>query len=156
LISETALGWLRLALFLCFAAPATAVDLRSARIPDAASLGGLACLALLDALLEPSSLAGDCLAAAFAFGLLYALRRATGGLGFGDLKYGAFVAFYAGLPGCFAALAAAALVALLFLAAVSAFRRQRAALAVPFAPFLTAGALAASAFALSGALGGGA
>jgi prepilin signal peptidase PulO-like enzyme (type II secretory pathway) len=155
LIPEPALSCLRCALFLCCAAPITVVDIKSARIPDLFSLGGLACLVLFDALLEPPSLLGDSLAAAFAFGLFYAVRVCTRGLGFGDLKYAALVAFYSGIPYCFAAMAAAALAALVFFAVAFAFRGKRRSIAVPFAPFLTVGALVAAAMELVAGGGGG-
>jgi leader peptidase (prepilin peptidase)/N-methyltransferase len=162
LVPETTLAALRTALFLLCAAPITLVDLRSARIPDAFSLGGLAFLALFDALFEPASLPCDCLSAALASALFLGVRSFVGGLGLGDVKYAALVAFYTGLPWCFAAMAAAALSALLclgVLAAASAAglrasaRGGRRSMMLPFAPFLTLGALAAAALEL--ALGGG-
>ena len=152
--TEPALPYLRSLLFLAFAAPITLVDLRSRRIPDALSLGGLACLAAFDCFLEPGSLFRDGLAATLAFALFYLIRACTMGLGFGDLKYAALVVFYSGLPRCFAALAASALAALAaFAFAAFGSRRRRLAATLPFAPFLTLGALAAAVLEL--ASGGG-
>jgi leader peptidase (prepilin peptidase) / N-methyltransferase len=145
LVPEPILPLLRAAVFIASAAPITAVDLKSSRIPDALSLGGLACLSLFDAFLEPDRLLQDCLAAALAFALFYGIRAFTMGLGFGDIKYAALVAFYTGIPYCFAAMAASALAALLAFAAVAAAGGRQRIVALPFAPFLTLGALAAAA-----------
>jgi prepilin signal peptidase PulO-like enzyme (type II secretory pathway) len=153
LVPETTLAVLRAVLFLLCAAPITLVDLRSARIPDVYSLGGLVFLALFDALFEPGALPWDCLSAVLVSGLFLGVRSFVGGLGLGDVKYAALVAFYAGLPWCFAAMAAAAMAALLFLATAVAFRGGRRSMMLPFAPFLTLGALVAAALDL--ALGGG-
>lgn len=136
---------LRAALFLCCAIPITAVDLKSARIPDAYSLGGIVCLSLYDALLSSSLLLGDSLAAALAFALFLGIRIFTKGLGFGDLKYAALIAFYTGFPYCFAAMASAAIAAMLFFVAAIAFGGKRRTMMIPFAPFLTIGALVAAA-----------
>jgi leader peptidase (prepilin peptidase) / N-methyltransferase len=149
LLHEPALSCLRAALFLCSAAPITAIDLKSARIPDVFSLGGLAVLFLFDALFEASSLPWDCLSAALAFALFSAIRALTGALGFGDLKYAALVAFYTGFPDCFAAMAAAALAAMLFFAWAIVLRGKERRMMIPFAPFLTIGALAAAALRLA-------
>jgi leader peptidase (prepilin peptidase) / N-methyltransferase len=145
MIAEPLDSCLRAGLFLCCAIPITAVDLRSARIPDAFSLGGLACLSLYDALLSPSLLLGDCLAAALAFALFFGIRHFTRGLGFGDLKYAASIAFYTGFPYCFAAMASSAIAAMLFFVAAVAFFGKRRTMMIPFAPFLTIGALVAAA-----------
>jgi prepilin signal peptidase PulO-like enzyme (type II secretory pathway) len=150
---ESSDSYLCAALFLCCAIPITAIDLKSARIPDAYSLGGLACLSLHDALLSPSSLLGDCLAAALAFALFLGIRAFTKGLGFGDLKYAALIAFYTGFPYCFAAMATAATAAMLFFVAAVAFFGKRRTMMIPFAPFLTIGALVAAAIKI--AYGGG-
>jgi len=147
MVREPALSCLRAVLFFGIAAPITVVDLRSLRIPGGLCIGGLAGLAFFDACLEPGGLAGDGFAAALAFALLAGVRSLTAGLGRGDLKYGALVAFYAGLPYCFVAVASAAAAALMAFLALSARDRAQGPgtmpAALPFAPFLTFGALVA-------------
>jgi len=142
---------MRSALFLCMAVPATIVDLKRMRIPDLFSLGGLACLALFDALLMPSRLPEDCLAAALSFCIFSVIRFVTKGMGFGDLKFAAMSAGFTGLPRWFLAMAVAAAAAMLFyLAAEPVFKKGRA-LMIPFAPFISAGALVALAAGLAAA-----
>jgi prepilin signal peptidase PulO-like enzyme (type II secretory pathway) len=149
-------SFLRAGLFLCCAVPITCVDLKSRRIPDGYSLGGLVCLALYGAVFAPSSLPADLAAAFLAFALLFCVRAVRGGLGFGDLKYAALTAFYVGLPFSFVALGGAAMAAALFFAFASLADRHRLASArIPFAPFLTIGALAAAAAAKTFVAGGG-
>jgi prepilin signal peptidase PulO-like enzyme (type II secretory pathway) len=133
---------LRSTLFLCSAVPATVIDIKLMRIPDFSSLGGLACLATLDLIRSPSALPLNALAAIVAFCSFYVIRLVTGGMGFGDLKFAAFIAFFTGLPYLFAAMAVAALSAMLFFfGAIYVFKRERNT-KIPFAPFLTGAAVA--------------
>jgi prepilin signal peptidase PulO-like enzyme (type II secretory pathway) len=149
---ETADALLRSTLFFLMAAPATFIDLKSMRIPDLFSLGGLACLLLLDALRQPSRLALDLLAAGLAFCLFSFIRSLTKGIGFGDLKFAALSACYAGLPRWFLAMALASAAAMLcYFAALFVFKKGRNFM-IPFAPFITVGALVAGVGELNAAL----
>lgn len=142
---ETMYALIRAMLFVCIAVPATLIDLKYMRIPDFFSLGGLACLLLFDLLRMPSSALRDGLAAVIAFCLLSAIRYATKGLGFGDVKYAATGAFFTGLPYWFLAMAVAAIAAMLFFSVAIVVLKKERALMIPFAPFLSVGALAAGA-----------
>jgi prepilin signal peptidase PulO-like enzyme (type II secretory pathway) len=132
---------LRSTLFLCSAVPATVIDIKLMTIPDFLSLGGLICLATLDMIRSPSALPLNALAAIVAFCLFYIIRLVTGGMGFGDLKFAAFIAFFIGLPYLFAAMTVAAFSAILFFIwATYVFKRERNT-KIPFAPFLTGAAV---------------
>jgi prepilin signal peptidase PulO-like enzyme (type II secretory pathway) len=131
-----------LLIFLAFALPASAIDIRSYRIPD---LLVFPCLAMLFIFLLHSQidLLPNRLAAALLSGLFFFIIRGfTGGLGLGDVKFAALVGLCCGLPWACAAFLAAALTGI---AAFLVARRggQKRGAPLPFAPFMTAGAIAA-------------
>jgi prepilin signal peptidase PulO-like enzyme (type II secretory pathway) len=135
----------RSVLFLSVAVPITVIDLRSYRIPDALSLGGLGLLATVDLAASCPALLWNAAAAAFAFLLFWAVRALTGGLGFGDVKYAALLGWFAGprlLPAAFFSAAAAGLVYALI---ALRLHRRKAGDRVAFGPFLSIGGLAAAA-----------
>jgi len=140
----------RISLFCLAAAPITLVDLRERCIPDALSLGGLFALAAWDAAVQPRVIPMEAAAAALGFALFWALRLATRGLGFGDVKYAALIGFFVGLRYWFVAIFVAALGALLYwVFAVYRLRRPPRE-RIAFAPFLTLGAMAACALRIAG------
>lgn len=139
---------LRTAVFLAAGVPVAWIDLRTRRIPDALSLGGLAALFAFDLLSASPELLLSAASALFAFLLFALVRRVTKGLGFGDVKYAALLGFFTGprlLPAAFLVAAAAGL-AYAF-AAVRFFGMPRGARAA-FGPFLSAGGLVAAAYML--------
>lgn len=141
---------LRLLLFSAAALPIVAIDLRSRRIPDVLSLGGIAALLVFDAFTAPHSLLPGLLAAVLAASLFFALRAATRGLGLGDVKLASLVGLFVGPRGLIPALLVAALGGLAFAAYAIAIRKWGAREKVPFAPFLVAGAYAAYTVRLTG------
>ncbi len=141
---DSALPLLRAALFLLAAVPITVIDLRTRRIPDALSLGGLAALAAFDLAARSPAFLESAAAGAFAFLLFWAVRAATKGLGFGDVKYAAMLGFFSGprlLPLAFFTAAAGALAWALF---AVLFRGRPKTERIPFGPFLSLGGLAAA------------
>ena len=174
---DPALLWARLGLFSAFALPITVIDARTRRIPDALSLGAAAALTAFDAILFPREL-GACLGAGCLLPAVFqATRLATGALGGGDVKYSSSIGLFLGLPWCFAAIFLSALAAIAFgLCAgrrapggASSARKSGRTEArrdasrrdvsrrnllrshgreIPFAPFLSAGALCAYAIGL--------
>jgi Flp pilus assembly protein protease CpaA len=134
---------LQLLVFLCGAIPAAINDMKRLRIPRAIPVCVILCLVVLDALFSPWDLAADTIAAALAFLAFFAVKYLVGGLGAGDLKYAAMISFFAGLPYCFIAILAAALSVLLYFGLVAAFVGIKRSTRIPFAPFLTGGALLA-------------
>lgn len=141
----------RLLLFSAAVIPAVVIDLKTRRIPDLLSFGGLLLLGLCDLFTgSPAGFAGSALAAAAAFLLFWLIRRFTGGMGLGDAKLAALVGFLVGPWGLpFALLIAGAgglvyaLVALKFLGRAEGER-------IPFAPFLAAGGYGAAFLRLAG------
>jgi len=132
----------RVAVFAAFALPITVFDWREMRIPDALSLGGTA-IAIILAMLRPGFSPLELALEVFAsFGVFWIISVATGGkLGLGDVKYSVFIAVALGLSGWLATIAVAAVTGLAV--ALVIVLRDRAALdtRIPFAPFLTFGAV---------------
>jgi prepilin signal peptidase PulO-like enzyme (type II secretory pathway) len=131
-----------LLIFLAFALPASAIDLRSFRIPD---LLVFPCFALvfLFLLIAQIDALPNRLAAALLSGLFFFLiRRCAGGLGLGDVKFAMLIGLCCGLPWACAAFLAAALMGIAALLVARRGKPERGR-PLPFAPFLTAGTVAA-------------
>jgi prepilin signal peptidase PulO-like enzyme (type II secretory pathway) len=131
-----------LLIFLVFALPASAIDIRSYRIPD---LLVFPCFAAVLVFLAGSQIQvlPNRLAAALLSGLFFfIIRRFTGALGLGDVKFAMLIGLCCGLPWACAAFLSASLAGI---ALILAARRggQRRDKPLPFAPFLTAGVIAA-------------
>jgi prepilin signal peptidase PulO-like enzyme (type II secretory pathway) len=131
-----------LLIFLAFALPASAIDLRSYRIPD---LLVLPCFAIVFIFLLNSqiSLLPNRAAAVLLSGLFFfMIRRFTGALGLGDVKFAMLMGLCCGLPWVCAAFLAASLTGIAAILIVRRGRQNRG-YPLPFAPFLTAGVIAA-------------
>jgi prepilin signal peptidase PulO-like enzyme (type II secretory pathway) len=131
-----------LLIFLAFALPASAIDLRSYRIPDLLVLP-CAVIIFLFLLNSQISLIPNRVAAAFLSGLFFFIvRRLTRALGLGDVKFAMLMGLCCGLPWVCAAFLAASLtgIAAILIARRGATHRDAP---LPFAPFLTAGVIAA-------------
>jgi prepilin signal peptidase PulO-like enzyme (type II secretory pathway) len=149
--------WWRVAVFAAFALPITVIDLRWMRIPDALSLGGIAVAAAITILSPGFSAIELALEALIGFGVFWAIAVATGGkLGLGDAKYSALIALSLGLYGWLSTIAVASVtglaagLVLVLCDRVPLFLVPRllapSSLApndtrIPFAPFLTFGAV---------------
>jgi leader peptidase (prepilin peptidase)/N-methyltransferase len=123
---------------------AAVIDARTGYIPDRIS-GAAACVAFAVAAGTGTFVAAAAGAATVAGSLLalFALTRGRG-LGFGDVKLGVTIgAGYGAGAGMFA-LAAAFVSGALFAACLLASGRRRLKDALPFAPFLAAGTIAAA------------
>lgn len=142
-MSSQALDALRLLAFSAFALPITVIDIRTRRIPDILSLGGLCALTVFDAARGDPQLPARLAAAASAAALFLGLRAATKGVGLGDVKLAALVGLFLGPAGTPAALFVSACTGLGYAAfallAKGASMKDR----VPYAPFLVFGAYAA-------------
>jgi leader peptidase (prepilin peptidase)/N-methyltransferase len=133
-----------LPLFLLAVIPVTAADLRDRRIPNAAVVLGLA-LAFWWAWQRGDgqlwdSLLGGALAFALFWCVWYFFR---GRLGMGDVKFAPVVGVFCGAAGFFAATFVAAVLGLVLALALIALDRANARVKIPFAPFLSAGGVAA-------------
>jgi prepilin signal peptidase PulO-like enzyme (type II secretory pathway) len=129
-----------LLIFLVFALPASVVDIRSYRIPDLLVFPCFVTVfifllyAQIDVL--PNRLAADLLSGLFFF----IIRRFTGALGLGDVKFAALIGLCCGLPWACAAFLAASMTGLILVARRGGQERGKP---IPFAPFLSAGVVAA-------------
>lgn len=138
---RTAYPIIRIVFFFVVCLSITIIDIRSKRIPDILSLGSLAVLLALDLLMDPSKIPWAGLSALLAFLCFLGLRLATKGIGFGDVKFAASIAYFSGLellPATFFIAAACGLAyALIAIKVLGKSPRDR----IPFGPFLAVGAL---------------
>jgi leader peptidase (prepilin peptidase)/N-methyltransferase len=133
--------WWRVAVFAVFALPITIFDLKHLRIPDVLSLGGIAVVAALEALISGDSAITMALEVLIGFGVFWAITIATGGkLGLGDAKYSVFIALSLGLYGWLTTLAVASVTGLAAGLVLVLRDRVPQDTRIPFAPFLTFGA----------------
>ncbi len=133
------LFFLRSGIFLSMAIPVTVIDIRTLRIPNVLVLVGLLLLFCIDSLLVPRSLPHGVIAGGFAFALFWLIRKISGGMGYGDVKYSSFVAFYAGLRALPFVLLITAFTALSFAFYLVFFCGRSSKDRIPFAPFLSLG-----------------
>ena len=135
-------SWWRIAAFAAFAIPITFIDLRRMRIPDALSIGGILVVLALDVLLLKAPADLIVLEAIVGFGVFWLIRLGTrGALGLGDVKYSVLIALSLGLLGWLTTIAVAAVTGLV--TGLVMIRRRKVPLStrIPFAPFLTLGAV---------------
>lgn len=137
---------LRAAVFLAAALPAAVIDLRSFRIPDMLSLGGLLALIAFDLATQAPDLPSSAAAGGFSFLLFSLVRKLTGGLGMGDVKYAATLGFFAGPRLLPLALLVAASGGLVYALVVLRLLKRPSPERIAFGPFLSAGGLAAAVF----------
>ncbi len=136
------LSWWNVAAFAVFAVPITLVDLRQMRIPDVLSLGGIIVVLALDVFLLKASALSIALEALVGFGVFWLIRLVTRGkLGIGDVKYSVFIALSLGLSGWFTTVAVASVVGLASALILVWWRKVPLTTRIPFAPFLTIGAV---------------
>lgn len=131
-------------LFLTFSVPIVYADITQFRVPDRYSLGGLVCVLLCRAVVIPASfvsaLAGAMIVPAV---FLVAAAVTRGGLGLGDVKLAAMLAAALGPGRAATAVFSASLVCIVFFLGVRLARRERSPRYLPFAPFITLGAIGA-------------
>jgi prepilin signal peptidase PulO-like enzyme (type II secretory pathway) len=133
---------LEYSLFILIAAPVIIMDLTEFRIPDFLTLGGLLVLSILKLAFGQTSIGLIALEACLGYGTFWLIHRFTRGrLGLGDAKYSALIAVAVGILPWFVALFVASVAGILFAVVMMGFfgmsRRSR----IPFAPFLTLGAI---------------
>ena len=131
------------------------VDARTCRIPDGLLLVFFCALTIADAgessaAFRSGFLPARALPALICFTALYLPCRFYGGLGFGDVKYAALLGYALGRERYCAFLGAAALSSLLVYVTGTFFLGWSQKTKLPFAPFLSFGALAAAAFGTPG------
>ncbi|MDR0597520.1 MAG: A24 family peptidase [Treponema sp.] len=133
-----------LLIFLVFALPASAIDIRSYRIPDLLVFPGFAAVFIF-LLSSRAGVLPDRVAASLLSGLFFfIIRRFTGALGLGDVKFAMLIGLCCGLPWVCVAFLAASLMGIGFILILRRGKQER--IPLPFAPFLTAGVIAAFVF----------
>ena len=139
---------LRLFILVVFSLAISIIDIKKLRIPDALLISCFVLLVFFDITGNQNILNGYSflpqLSAAFLwFAVFYAIHVYTDGLGFGDVKYAALLGYALGLEKSIIAFLFTAFSAIfLYIIGIHVFKWEKTA-KLPFAPFLTFGALAA-------------
>lgn len=131
-----------ISIFSIFSIPIFIIDLRSRRIPDILSLGGVATILTFLAFVSPDSLLPNTLTALVSAALFYCVRHFTRGLGLGDVKLAGFIAFFLGPVGSLFAFPISATAGLLYALYTVGIRKTSTKERIPYAPFLIGGAYA--------------
>lgn len=132
-------------LYCAIAIPASLVDIRTKKVPDALTYPGALALCLVVFLFDYPAL-GDRLPAALLCVVLFlALHVFSKGLGLGDAKFVASTGLLCGLAGSVLALMLASASALAFWAILAARGKANPSTRIPFAPFIAFGTIAAKA-----------
>ncbi len=132
-----------LLIFLTFSIPAALIDIRTFRIPDALTLPGILALSAWIGIADPGALQTALASAALCVVFFYLVRRVTGGLGLGDVKFAGFVGLFCGLPLVFPAFIIASLSGIIAALVLIKARRLAKKAPIPFGPFLVLGAVGA-------------
>jgi len=135
-------SWILIAAFGVFAVPITLFDIAKLRIPDLLSLGGIGVAVLVKAFIVKEPLLDALVEAGVGFGVFWLIHLLTRGkLGLGDAKYSAFIALTIGMHAWLMTLAVASVTGLacglILIGPCGVEKTAR----VPFAPFLTLGAV---------------
>ncbi|GHU08182.1 prepilin peptidase [Spirochaetia bacterium] len=133
--------FIRLGIFTAFALPASVYDIRTFRIPDVLTFPCFV-LILFTHLAASEHLPAFLGSALYGAVFFLIIRRITGGLGFGDVKFAALMGLLCGFPGINAAFLIAAASGICC-ALLLRLLRGNAPSVLPFAPFLSFGAAAA-------------
>jgi prepilin signal peptidase PulO-like enzyme (type II secretory pathway) len=127
--------------FLVFAIPVSWIDIRTYRIPDMLIFSGSLVIFIFLLIAETISIPNRLSAAVLSGLFFFIVRKITGGLGLGDVKFAFLIGLCCGLPWVCAAFLCAALLGILGLLAVGHTGKNTFHRAIPFAPFLTAGVI---------------
>lgn len=132
-----------LLLFLAAAIPISIIDLKEKRIPDIISLPVLGII-LVFRIAVGHPLLGVFIDLGAGFLLFFLIWFFTeDALGFGDVKYAALISLTLGLMRWFLAIFSAAVIALAIAGVLLALKKIDKKTQIPFAPFLSAGAVIA-------------
>lgn len=134
---------LTLFIYILFAVPASLIDLKTLRIPDLLTFPCIAALIAATALFDGPFLPEALCMGAASFLFFFSLRKFTGGLGFGDVKFSALTGLLCGFQGTFLAFLLASALGLLVAATLALFRTLTRETKIPFAPFIALGTIGA-------------
>jgi prepilin signal peptidase PulO-like enzyme (type II secretory pathway) len=127
--------------FLAFALPVSWIDIRTYRIPDILVFSGSLVIFILLLIVETVSIPNRLIAAVLSGLFFFIVRRITGGLGLGDVKFAFLIGLCCGLPWVCVAFLCAALLGILGILSLGHRGKNTFRRAIPFAPFLTAGVI---------------
>lgn len=137
-----------LAVLLITCIPISIIDCRKYIIPDVLTALLFLSLILHDVLTVKIRIPSAVLTAVASFCMFFFIYRLHGGLGFGDVKFSAVLGYALGFPLAFLSFTAASILAILY--AVAFLRNKKRNLKIPFAPFLSAGAVLTALFSSMG------
>lgn len=130
--------------FLIFSVPASVIDTKHKRIPDLIVFPAIAVLSVFRKICFGDPLVRILLEILLGYLIFIGIRFLTKGkLGMGDAKFAALMGVFIGFPGWFAATGLASLLGLVFAVTGLFSGRIDKNTKIPFAPFLTAGSIAA-------------
>jgi prepilin signal peptidase PulO-like enzyme (type II secretory pathway) len=135
--------------FVLLALYASYVDIRTYKIPDICTYSGLMLIAAQRLVWNQDSFFNALSTAVLSFVVFFLIRRTTKGLGFGDVKYAALIGMYCGSPAIFVAFFAASCSGIAVALLLMAVQKLDRYTPIPFAPFLSFGAIIAQLVVLS-------
>ncbi len=137
-------SYLSLIVFLLFSLPTSVIDIRQKRIPNWIVVPGTLVLFVLRILIFKDPFLRVLFEMILGFSILFTIQFLTKGkLGMGDVKFAALMAVFVGFPWWFIATGIASVLGLVFSVIGLYFGRVNKKTQIPFAPFLTAGSIAA-------------
>ncbi len=113
------------------------IDFRKYIIPDTLLVILLSLLLSYDILLMRSRIYMAFAAAVISFFMFFCIYRMYGGLGFGDVKFSAVLGYALGIPLLFVAFVLSSFLGIVYAAVCKKAKKTK----IPFAPFLSLGAL---------------
>ncbi len=132
------------ATFLIFSVPASVIDIKQKRIPDLIVFPAVVVLSAFRKISFGDPLIRILLEILLGYLIFIGIRFLTKGkLGMGDVKFAALMGVFIGFPGWFVATGLASLFGLVFAVIGLLSGRIDKKTKIPFAPFLTAGSIAA-------------
>ncbi len=132
---------IRIILFIVFCLVIAVVDSKTYRIPDVILILFLCVMSLFDIGKDIFYMAEHLLAAFLGFGVFYFVFTYSGGLGFGDVKYAAVLGYILGVEKMVFLFFFAAFGGIITYVIGFGIFRWGKATKIPFAPFLSLGAL---------------
>jgi prepilin signal peptidase PulO-like enzyme (type II secretory pathway) len=130
-------------IFLLFALPVSWIDIRSYRIPDILVFPCFMLILGFYFFTNPGTLPNHLGAALMSALFFFLIRIITRGIGLGDVKFAALIGLCCGLPWACIAFLAAAVLGIMGILIRNHVGQDVLRRVVPFAPFLSAGTVAA-------------
>ncbi|MDR2898667.1 MAG: A24 family peptidase [Spirochaetaceae bacterium] len=126
--------------FILCAVVASIIDIRTYRIPDIITGSCFVLLLGLHLISSRDLLLNAVLTALCSLLFFFLIRLKTHGIGMGDVKFSGLIGFFCGFPTVFSAFFIASITGLIF-GGVMVLLGRKKTVPIPFAPFLTFGAM---------------